>query len=498
MIIAWGLLVFIPFKTYCQQSIVKDPDFTLYDDSPAAAPIDFKNLYYWFNPNALTPDFFCDCSMGGTSPHFNGTTLGLYLTQQSKWEDARDYAGTRLKKSLDTSKIYFVKALFSISPRSLYALNRIGILFTNDSIKQQDTTNWLINRKPQIEADSNVFYVNDIELSRYWYELKKVFKPSENNLEYLYVGNFYPDDKTDTITKPKSPNVSYFYVHGGYYDFDYVDVIEVNPNYNLVANDTIICEGQNVTLSYATSYPGHTYSWYTSTGFVSNNLNTIVQPQQTTKYYLYTTDNYHAECDCNPPVLDSVTVTLVNYDVAGVNATNFERNLCSGDTIQLGIVPQNGYNYKWQPSDYLSSDTVAQPYVLVPWYLENDTLIYNVTITNNQNQSCTLNNDLAFKIVVNFCPDSLEPQIYIPNVFTPNGDGENDVFKLSTQNIKNLNAEVYNRWGIRVNSFGGINGTWQGNTIAGDKAPNGIYYVVITAEGMDKKTYHYSGYVHVY
>jgi len=136
--------------------------------------------------------------------------------------------------------------------------------------------------------------------------------------------------------------------------------------------------------------------------------------------------------------------------------------------------------------------------VLVPWYLENDTLIYNVTITNNQNQSCTLNNDLAFKIVVNFCPDSLEPQIYIPNVFTPNGDGENDVFKLSTQNIKNLNAEVYNRWGIRVNSFGGINGTWQGNTIAGDKAPNGIYYVVITAEGMDKKTYHYSGYVHVY
>ena len=42
LIIAWGLLVFIPSKIFCQQSIVKDPDFTLYNNSPASAPIDFK------------------------------------------------------------------------------------------------------------------------------------------------------------------------------------------------------------------------------------------------------------------------------------------------------------------------------------------------------------------------------------------------------------------------------------------------------------------------
>ena len=42
LIIAWGLLVFIPSKIFCKQRIVKDPDFTLYNNSPASAPIDFK------------------------------------------------------------------------------------------------------------------------------------------------------------------------------------------------------------------------------------------------------------------------------------------------------------------------------------------------------------------------------------------------------------------------------------------------------------------------
>ena len=499
LLFAWALLAFSTFKICAQENLVKDPDFTMYDDSPASAPIDFKNLHHWFNPitSVSSPDYLCNCFMGSSTNNFNGTVIGLYLSQQSKWKNAREYAGTHLKKRLSTSKIYYVNVLFSVSPRSNYALNRLGILFSSDSIQQVFPldSNEVIYRKPQIEADSNVFYVNDIEFSRYWYKLNKVFIPTVNDLEYLYVGNFYTDERTDTITKPKSPNVSYFYVEGGYYEFDYVDVIEVNPNYNLAANDTVICRGQSVMLSNAEAYSGHNYSWYTKTNFVSSNLNTTVQPTQTTTYYLYTTDNYHTVCDCNPPILDSITVTVLNYNVAGVNASTYLTSLCSGDTIQLGIVPQNGYSYQWHPADYLSSDTVAQPFVQIPWHLENDTLVYNITITNSQSQSCTLKNDLAFKIVVNFCPDSLEPQIYIPNIFTPNGNGDNDEYKLSTQNIKNLNAEIYNRWGIRINSFTGTNGYWDGTTIAGEKAPEGIYYITINADGMDKKTYHYSGYV---
>ena len=123
---------------------------------------------------------------------------------------------------------------------------------------------------------------------------------------------------------------------------------------------------------------------------------------------------------------------------------------------------------------------------------------YNLIVTDTNGRTCTLKNNWAYIFNVSFCPDSLEPQIYIPNVFSPNGDGENDEFKLTTQNIKNLKAAIYNRWGTPINTINGIEGKWQGKTIAGDNAPTGIYYVIITAEGMDKKTYHYSGYVHLY
>ncbi|MCC7050722.1 MAG: gliding motility-associated C-terminal domain-containing protein [Bacteroidia bacterium] len=502
IIIVWGLLSFTSFKLYSQESIVKDPDFTMYDSSYYPyAPIDFKNLYHWFNPitSVSSPDFLCNCPYGGSLINSNKTGIALYLSQQSKWKNAREYAGTHLKKILKRDKIYYINVSFSIDPRSTFAINRIGILFTSDSIHQDFPidSNTVINRTPQLEADSNVFYVNDIEFSRYWYELNKVFKPTESNLEFLYIGNFYTDEKTDTITKPKLPNTSYFHIHGGNYSFDYVDIIEVNPNYNLVVNDTVLCQGQSLMLSTASAYTGHTYKWYTKDGVISNKLNATVRPAQTTTYYLYTTDNYHAVCDCNPPVLDSVTVTVINYNVMGVNATAYERNLCSGDTVTLGLQPQSGYTYFWQPNTYLTSNTVANPVLTLPWLLPNDTLVYNVTLTNPQGQSCVLKNNLAFKIITQYCPDSLVPSVYIPNVFTPNNDGKNDKLKLSVTNTISLQATIYNRWGINISGFSGINGFWDGTTTSGEPAPNGIYYITVTLYGMDSKMYFYSGYIHL-
>ncbi len=496
-----GVLLLLLVKvTFAQEELVPDPGFDKFIPDTnyitgAIEAVEFKNLTYWFNPTDNSPDYYCACPDGATSLYTNETSIGLLLLKYP-YTEARDYAATKLTKKLDSTKIYYIQLKFSISPDSRFGINRIGIFFNKDSVHNSILTN--LDYKPQIQCDSTLFYNIDIPFSRFWYNLNYVFKPDIDDYNYIYIGNFYKGINTDTMTRtPNNINTTNV-LPIAYYNFKTISIIEVNPNYNLIANDTIICEGQNATLSYASTYPGHTYSWYTSTGFVSNNLNAIVQPQQTTTYYLYTTDNYHAVCDCNPPILDSVTVTVINYDVSGVNATTYERNLCSGDTIQFGIVSQNGYSYKWQPPYYLSNDTAAKPFVKIPWYMENNTLIYNITITNSQNQSCTLNNDLAFKIVINFCPDSLEPQIYIPNVFSPNGDGENDEFKLTTQNIKNLKAAIYNRWGIPINTINGIEGKWQGKTIAGDNAPTGIYYVIITAEGMDKKTYHYSGYVHIY
>jgi gliding motility-associated-like protein len=72
----------------------------------------------------------------------------------------------------------------------------------------------------------------------------------------------------------------------------------------------------------------------------------------------------------------------------------------------------------------------------------------------------------------------------IPNVFTPNGDGINDRFTLKSQSLSQLSCQIFNRWGLKINEFNTVNGSWDGNTDSG-QAPNGTYYYLVNASCFD-------------
>lgn len=75
-----------------------------------------------------------------------------------------------------------------------------------------------------------------------------------------------------------------------------------------------------------------------------------------------------------------------------------------------------------------------------------------------------------------------EPLVEVPNVFTPNGDGQNDWFKVRTENIADIQVYIYNRWGNLVYHFWGINGSWDGRTWpAGEVCEEGVYYCFVKA-----------------
>jgi gliding motility-associated-like protein len=505
LVVLQALFLFYTETVLAQIELVPDTGFNYFE-----MPTQYLNpqemtgqLKYWYNPTKGTPDYYCSCDVAGQSIQYtplqeNKTSLGLFF-YQPPYTNVREYISTRLKNNLNVKYNYFISINMALLCSAKIGTNKFGILFSSDSIANFDSI-IVINRKPQVEIDTTLFLNQRSTIldANYWYELNFTYKPDSSTYRYLTIGNFYPDNKTDTVSAVGigccdlgcQMSVNY---RVSYYLFDYVSIKEFTDNKNLVINDTSICSSTGITLSNNESAAGHTYSWYTKDGFVSNELNASVSPNVNTTYYLYTTDAFDNECNCNPPILDSVRVTVINTGTKINNQTDGE--LCAGDTIQIGFEPINNYKYSWSPATYLNQTYISNPYLQIPWYLENEKLEYNLIITDTSGRTCTLKNNWAYIFNISFCPDSLEPQIYIPNIFTVNGDNENDVFKLSTQNIKNLNAEIYNRWGIRINSFSGTNGVWQGNTIAGDSAPNGIYYVIITAEGMDKNTYHYSGYV---
>lgn len=100
---------------------------------------------------------------------------------------------------------------------------------------------------------------------------------------------------------------------------------------------------------------------------------------------------------------------------------------------------------------------------------------YTIKVTSS-NQYCSYSDSL--KVTVS------ESKIEVPNVFTPNGDGFNDEFKIAYKSIVDFECWVYNRWGRLVYHWNDPTKGWDG-TINGRKASAGPYFYIIKAYGSD-------------
>lgn len=76
--------------------------------------------------------------------------------------------------------------------------------------------------------------------------------------------------------------------------------------------------------------------------------------------------------------------------------------------------------------------------------------------------------------------------IYIPNSFTPNGDGLNDTFGAHGEAIMDYHMQVFNRWGQMVFETTNYNARWDG-TYDGTQVPQGLYVYKVSAKGITGK-----------
>jgi gliding motility-associated-like protein len=128
----------------------------------------------------------------------------------------------------------------------------------------------------------------------------------------------------------------------------------------------------------------------------------------------------------------------------------------------------NGFSFEWVTSEYLDNPTVLDP-LCTPF----NTIAYTLNATSEF--GCKNSDTVRINVEV-------RTLILVPNAFTPNQDGLNDVFRI----IRTLNIErvydvfVFNRWGQKV--FEGRNSTdfWDG-TFNGQPQGLGVYVYVIRA-----------------
>ncbi|MCA6435346.1 MAG: gliding motility-associated C-terminal domain-containing protein [Bacteroidota bacterium] len=79
--------------------------------------------------------------------------------------------------------------------------------------------------------------------------------------------------------------------------------------------------------------------------------------------------------------------------------------------------------------------------------------------------------------------------ITLPNIFTPNEDGVNDIYKPILKGIKEIDVTIYNRFGTLIHSWDRIGGKWDGYTTSGLKCSEGTYFIIVKATGFDGKLY---------
>jgi gliding motility-associated-like protein len=87
--------------------------------------------------------------------------------------------------------------------------------------------------------------------------------------------------------------------------------------------------------------------------------------------------------------------------------------------------------------------------------------------------------------------------VVIPNVFTPNGDGVNDLFIPAITNVGDWTLEIFNRWGVKVGSLNVTSRQWDGTTTSGKPCSDGVYYYVLTGKRQEGTEYLHKGFVHL-
>ena len=106
----------------------------------------------------------------------------------------------------------------------------------------------------------------------------------------------------------------------------------------------------------------------------------------------------------------------------------------------------------------------------------------------------TGNTDISESFMIQIAESDLK----IPNAFSPNGDGINDIFKVSYQSLVKFEATVFNRWGQKMYHWGmaNIDEGWDG-TAHGRQVPDGVYFIVIKAVGADGVVYNHKGDINI-
>jgi len=219
-----------------------------------------------------------------------------------------------------------------------------------------------------------------------------------------------------------------------------------------ISNDTLICPGDSALVSVSASggVPDYVFLWNETR---DTTMNVWVKPDSTSVYTVSASDSCQT-FSLHGQVTISVTKPIPDFKI--VSTVVFD-----GLPITFQNLTQGGETYQWD----LGNGETSQ--------LTNPTTIYNthgyfdVNLIAIDSIGCK---DTLVKTI--FIEEAY--YLYVPNTFTPNENRVNNLFQASTEGIKDLSIEIFNRWGEEIFSSNEPDFEWDG-TFNGNNCKTGTY-----------------------
>jgi gliding motility-associated-like protein len=250
---------------------------------------------------------------------------------------------------------------------------------------------------------------------------------------------------------------------------DTTKTVTVNaiPSVTVVADSLSICTNGTATFSVQNPTAGATYRWYTAptggTAIATGTSFTTPALTATSVYYVDATQNGCTSTSRTrviATVLPPLTAPVAVMDSAAVNSVRFRWNAVQNAT-SYEVSINNGATWSLPSSGATGlTHTVTN---LLP--------LQEVTLLVRARGGCQ---DATSQAVTG---KALPDDIFIPNAFTPNGDGVNDVLKVYGYTIREMQFMVFNQWGEKIFDSRSQTVAWDG-TYKGKIQPSGVYMYV--------------------
>ncbi len=265
--------------------------------------------------------------------------------------------------------------------------------------------------------------------------------------------------------------------------------VQINVTINslptiVASNDVTICSGDTTAISAS---GGFIYSWDNGLGLGPSKM---VFPTTTT---LYTVAGANA-FGCRDTDQVMVFVNICTLPVTNFSTGN--TSICIDDCIDFtDLTSGSPTSWMW----YFNGATPLTSNVQNPTNICYNTVgsfdIKLVTTNAFGSDSSIFVNYISVDSCLIPAPTVIVvPEVVAPNVFSPNGDGQNDLFAVGGVGISAVSMKIFNRWGQNIFTSSQPKEGWDGRTNSGSLCPEGTYFYIIEVK-TSEETKTYKGYL---